>query len=162
MVGQSTPDFPEEFNRRLQAFDRDLWIQWHKPPFNPKYAGRWKILMCFEHCGDWWPDGRPKHSHVCRVTYVTMVQDDEGTPLPLGEHVLNKLREMRANSDSYGGQTERGLRNFIQASNNLDEELEQKRDQMREDVKHYNRRYHRIQVNRLIHLVEQHDLRPNK
>lgn len=161
VCGETTPSFPEDFNRRLQQFDKDLVLRWHKPPFSQK-PGRWQILMCTQHFEGSWPDGRPKHSHVCRVTYVMMVQDDEGTPLPLGEHVFAKLGEMRANSESYGGQTERGLQNFIRASNNLDEELKQKRESASEDVKRYNRKYHRVQVNKVVHLIEQHDLRPNK
>ena len=159
--GESTPSFPEDFNRRLQSFDRDLWITWHKSPFSNK-PGRWKIEMCVRHNGGFRANGAPEHSHVCNRTYVTMVEDEEGTPLPLGEHVLDKLREMRANSESYGGQTERGLRNFVRASDNLDQELEAKREMAREDIKRYNRKDKRVQVNRLMHLIEQHDLRPNK
>lgn len=163
VIGEQTPSFPEEFNRRLQTLDKDLIVAWHLPPHMRQKPGRWKIEMCIQHhAGELWPDGRPKHSHLCQRSYVTMVQDDEGTPLPLGDHVLEKLREMRTYSESFGGQTERGRANFIQHSNNLDAELEARREKNRDDVTAHNRRFNRLAFNRLVNLVERHDMRPNK
>src|SRR5450631_4599787 len=87
VLGDPTPSFPEDFNRKLQEFDRDLLVMWHLPPHLKTQPGRWKIEMCIKHSGENWLNGRPKHSHVCDRTYVMMVQDDDGTPLPLGDHV---------------------------------------------------------------------------
>lgn len=163
VLGDQTPSFPEDFNRRLQAFDKDLLVAWHLPPHMRHKPGRWKIEMCVQHhAGELWPDGRIKHSHLCQRVYVWMVQDDEGTPLPLGDHVLDKLREMRAYSESFGGQTERGRRNFIEHSNQLDQELAAKREAAAEDVREHNRRFNSPQFNRLMDLVARHDMRPNR
>lgn len=156
IVGDSTPSFPVEFNRRLQAFDKDLYIVWHQPPFTRK-PGRWKIEMCTRHHG-----GSREHSHLCHRVYVMMCQDNEGTPVPLGDWVLDKLREMRANSEMYGGQTERGLKNFILASNSIDQALEEKRESGRQDVIAHNRKFNRNQFNKLYDLIERHDMRPNR
>lgn len=95
-------------------------------------------------------------------TYVLMVQDDEDTPLPLGEHVIQKLQAMRAYTESFGGQTERGRENFIRHSNNIDQELAEKRDAKAEDVKTHNSRFNRRQLQRMADLVARHDMRPNK
>lgn len=163
VLGDSTPSFPEDFNRRLQAFDKDLIVAWHLPPHMRRKPGRWKIEMCVQHhAAELWADGRPKHSHLCQRIYVWMVQDDEGTPLPLGDHVLDKLREMRANSERFGGQTERGLRNFREHSKNIDAELEAKRQAASADMLAHNRRDKRAQFNKLMTLIERHDMRPNK
>lgn len=161
LVGRQLPSRPEEFERELQAFDRDLIISWHKPPTSK--PGRWKIEQCIQHSGKYHTDGRPKHDHLCERIYVMMVQDDEGTPLPLGEHVFQKLGAMRANVESLGGATERGLRNFIQRSNDIDAERAAKREAAGEDVKQHNRKFNRLTFNRLAHLMGQHDfLRPNR
>jgi hypothetical protein len=91
-----------------------------------------------------------------------MVTDEQGTPLPLGEHVIEKLRAMRAYSESFGGQTERGLKNFIHHSDAVDAELENQRAVAREDIMRHNRRFNRVTLNRAYNLLERHDLRPNK
>lgn len=163
VLGDQTPSFPEDFNRRLQSLDKDLLVSWHLPPHMRQKPGRWKIEMCVQHhAGALWPDGRIKHSHLCQRSYVWMVQDDEGTPMPLGDHVLDKLREMRAYSESFGGQTERGRANFIQDSNRIDAELAAKREEASEDAVDHNRRFNRAQFNKLMQLVERHDMRPNR
>lgn len=163
VLGDQTPSFSEDFNRRLQALDQDLIVAWHLPPHMRHKPGRWKIEMCVRHHpGELWPDGRLKHSHLCDRSYVWMVQDDEGTPLPLGDHVLDKLRAMRAYSESFGGQTERGRRNFIEHSNSIDANLATKREEASADVVEHNRRSNRVQFNKLLQLVERHDMRPNR
>jgi len=164
LVGSQIPAHPEEFERKLQAYDKDLLVVWHKPPtWKRSRPGVWKIEMCVaHHSGLSHSDGRPKHTHVCQRSYVMMVQDEQGTPLPLGDHVIEKLRSMRAYSESFGGQTERGLKNFIQHSDAIDAELENKRAVAREDIMQHNRRFNRVTLNRAYNLLEQHDLRPNK
>lgn len=161
VIGDSTPSFPEDFNRSLQNFDRDLWVTWHRSPYSKK-PGRWKIEMCITHAGEFWPDGKPKHSHLCDRTYVTMVQDEEGTPMPLGDHVIEKVKAMRGYAESFGGQTERGRENFIRDSNNIDEELAAKRALASSDIKRHNSRFNRPQLQRMADLVARHDMRPNK
>lgn len=164
VCGQGVPSFPEEFNTKLQELDKDLWIVWHHPPTWPaSRCGVWKIEMCIRHFAGDWPNGKPKHDHSCQRIYVMMVQDDEGTPLPLGDHVLEKLRAMRANSERLGGETPRGLANFIRESNNIDHELANKRAIADEDRMQHNRRYNRRQLSKAYDLLQRHDTaRPNR
>ena len=156
VMGESTPTFPEDFQRRLTAFDSSLLVTWHKPPFTNK-PGCWKIERCVKHRADGGP-----HNHVCERAYILMCLDADGTPMPLGEWVFEKLREMRQNWEALGGDTERGVKNAIALSNDIEQTMESKREAAREDVKTYNRKDKRVQINRLVTLVERHDLRPNK
>ena len=153
ILGNSTPSIPEAFQARLQAFDKDLMVCWHQPPIS-RQAGRWKIERCVKHHG-------LQHSHLCERVYILMCQDDEGTPMPLGDWVFTKLREMRSNWEALGGDTERGVRNAIAVSNCIDQELEQKRELASQDVVSYNRKDKRIQFNKLMMLIERHSMRPN-
>jgi len=68
VIGESTPTFPKEFQRRLQALDKDLLITWHRPPFWPPHRrGVWKIEHCIEHHGKGFDlQGTPIHDHTCR------------------------------------------------------------------------------------------------
>jgi hypothetical protein len=75
---------------------------------------------------------------------------------------LEKLREMRANSESYGGQTERGLRNFIYTSNEIDRIDGRKAPGGAQDIIEHNRKFNRRHFNEFYNLVERHDMRPNK
>lgn len=164
LMGDCTPSFPEDFQRRLQAFDPALLITWHRPPHWPrKRHGVWKIEICMRHHGKGYDfQGLPLHDHTCQRGYVLMCQDAEGTPMPLGEWIFEKLREMRHNWESFGGNTERGVKNAIAESNRVEHEMTQRREAASEDVKRYNRKDKRVQINKLVHLVQQHDLRPNK
>jgi len=164
LVGEQTPTPPEEFERKLQQYDRDLIVAWHKPPtWKRSRPGVWKIEQCVRHLsGLLHPDGRPKHTHVCQRSYVMLVTDEQGSPLPLGEHVIEKLRAMRAYSESFGGETERGLKNFIRNSDAIDAELENRRAVAAEGIMQHNRKYNRVTLNRAYNLLERHDLRPNK
>lgn len=91
-----------------------------------------------------------------------MCQDEEGTPMPLGEWIFEKLREMRQNWEALGGNTERGVRNALAESDRIEKEMEAKREAARLDVKEYNRKDKRLQINKLCNLIEQHDMRPNR
>jgi hypothetical protein len=158
VVGDTTPSFPEDFANRLKAFDPDLLITWHRPPHWPRSRrGVWKIERCARHRSDGGP-----HNHLCHRVYILMCQDSDGTPMPLGDWVFEKLLEMRANWEALGGDTERGVRNALAESDRIEQEMQQKREAAAEDVKRYNRKDKRVQINRLVHLVQQHDMRPNK
>lgn len=159
VIGESLPSVPESFQKRLQQFDPDLYVTWHVFRGKP---GRWKIERCTHHYGSFDLSGRPIHSHVCARVYILMCQDDEGTPLPLGEHVFEKLRQMRARWESLGGDTDRGVRNAIAESDRIETDLETKRQAAAEDVMAYNRKDKRLQINKAFDLIQRHDLRPNK
>lgn len=157
VMGESTPSFPEDFQKRLQAFDASLLITWHRPPHWPRHRrGVWKIERCIQH------HGPARHDHTCNRTYILMCQDAGGTPMPLGEWIFERLREMRANWEALGGDTERGVRNALAESDRIAGNLEAKREAASEDVKTYNRKDKRFQINKLVQLVERHDMRPNK
>jgi hypothetical protein len=164
VIGEATPSFPEDFQHRLQALDKDLLIIWHRPPHLPPHRhGVWKIEICLRHHGKGYDfKGLPLHDHTCQRGYVLMCQDAEGTPMPLGDWIFEKLREMRHNWETLGGNTDRGVKNAIAESDRIEHEMTQKREAASEDVKRYNRKDKRIQINKLVHLVQQHDLRPNK
>jgi hypothetical protein len=119
VLGDQTPTFPEDFQRRLQQFDKDLLITWHRPPHWPPHRrGVWKIEQCVQHR----PDGG-SHNHICNRTYIMVCQDDDGTPMPLGDWVFEKLREMRHNWERLGGNTPRGIENAIAESNRIEQAL---------------------------------------
>ena len=162
VIGDMTPSFPEDFNRRLQAFDKDLLVVWHMPPLAGSRPGRWKIEQCTEHNGSFRINGNPEHNHLCRRVYVMMVQDEEGTPMPLGDHVFTKLREMRENVERLGGATERGLKNYVQESNNIDVALEGKREEARKDIMDHNQKFNRTTFNRLGMVLDHLQTAPNK
>jgi hypothetical protein len=161
LLGEQIPSVPESFQRRLSEFDRDLYVCWHKSPFT-RDAGRWKIERCTRHYGQGFDmSGRPLHDHTCQRVYIMMCQDEQGTPKPLGDWVFEKLREMRHNWETLGGDTRRGIETAIKLSDAIEEAAEQKREQKFEDVMKHNRADKRVQINKLHHLVQQHDVRPN-
>lgn len=162
VIGDGTPSIPPEFQATLQQFDKDLLLAWHHPPAWPKSRpGMWKIEQCIEHHGSFALDGNPQHDHTCRRSYVWMVRDEDGVAMPLGDAVIDHLRAMRAHSESYGS-GERALRNFIAASNRLDDDLENKREERRKEIMDYNGRLNRRQLNQAHDLIQRHDMRPNK
>lgn len=163
LVGDQVPSAPTSFEERLQKYDKDLVLTWHKPPhWKRSRPGVWKVEQCVRHFGGMRSNGLPEHTHVCQRVYVMVIQDEDGTPIPLGDHVIEKLQAMRAYSESFGGQTERGLVNFIRNSDSIDEELASKRAAAAEDLMAHNRRYHRVQMNRIFNMIQQHDMRPNR
>lgn len=162
VVGDQIPSFPEDFNRRLQNIDPDLYVTWHQPPFSNK-AGRWKIEQCIGHHAQGnWPGGHPKHSNVCNRIYVAMAQDDEMTPLPLGDWLIDKLQKMRQYVDSLGGPTARGAENFRRESDNLDAERSAKIAHEMAEIARLNSVDNRRQWNEIWNFFSVHDPRPNK
>jgi hypothetical protein len=161
VLGEQTPSIPVNFQRRLSAFDSDLYVVWHKSPAS-KQPGRWKIERCTRHFGGRTESGRKVHDHTCVRVYILMCQDEEGTPKPLGDWVFEKLREMRSKWEALGGDTARGIQNALAESDRIEAELQTKREAAREDMITYNRKDKRLQINRLFNLIERHDLRPNR
>jgi len=155
LVGEQIPSVPVDFQRRLAAFDKDLYVVWHKSPYS-KQPGRWKIERCIRHFGG------KEHSHVCERVYILMCEDADGTPKPLGEWVLDELRAGRQRWEALGGDTERGVRNALAESNRVEQELQAKREAASEDMIKYNQKDKRFQFNKLIDLIARHDMRPNK
>src|SRR5689334_4770093 len=96
----SAPSIPDQFLRDLRAFDKDLFVLWS--PTRQRYF----VHQCTEHC----PQGVPinqGHTQLCRSIYVLVVADADGDMVPFNDRVMNTLREMRANSEKFGGETSR-------------------------------------------------------
>lgn len=164
LIGEQAPTFPADFQKRLQAFDRDLLIVWHQPPHWPRNRrGVWKVERCTRHFGKGFDlSGCPVHDHTCQRVYILMCQDEEGTPKPLGDWIFEKLREMRHNWEALGGDTEQGVKNALRESDRIEQQMTEKREAQSADVKEHNRKDKRLQINKLMNLVERHDMRPNK
>lgn len=138
MVGDSTPTISSDFVAKLKAFDPDLFVSW-----SPSRR-RFVIEQCTQHLSH-----SAEHNHLCRKSYVWMVQDEEKSMLPLGEHVFDHLKKMRANTESFGGPTERGLRNFRDYTGKLSIELKEKADRDMREVARLNSLDNKIQLNKV-------------
>lgn len=146
--GIRTPD--PSFVARLKAFDSDLTASWNK------LKNRWTIYQCIEH--------HPlsgEHSHLCRRTYVWLCQDEEGTMIPLGDYVMNRLAEMRRNSSQWG-EGEVALQRFKRHVANVEAEMKAKRERDMADISNHNRKFNKRQLEQVRHLMQQHDMRPNR
>lgn len=153
LVGEGGCPNPDEgFIQRLLSFDKDLTVGWNK------LKNRWVIEQCIEHHGGY----GSRHSYLCRRAYVWLVQDEDGDMMPLCERVMSKLREMRAYSESFGGQTERGLRNFKQYTDSVETELRAERERKMHAVMQEAARDGKRQLEQVRHLMQQHDMRPNR
>ena len=82
--------------------------------------------------------------------------------LPLGDHVFDKLRQMRSNTEPFGGANERGLKNFREYTDRVDQEMCQKSHDPMREVARLNSIDHQIQPNRARMLMQRHDMRPNR
>lgn len=151
----AAPSIPDLFLKSLQAFDKDLFVMWS--PTRERYL----VHQCVEHC----PNGEKincGHTQLCRSIYVVICQDKDGVMVPLNERVITTLREMRTESEKFGGETERGLQNYRQFSSGLDKELEEKRELAVKDLYAHNRKFNRITFNRLGLMYQHLFTTPNK
>jgi hypothetical protein len=147
-IATPPPAIPGEFLQTLRAFDADLFVLWS--PTRERYL----IHQCTQHVLEG-PKINNGHTQLCRSVYVVICQDRDGFMLPLNDRVMSTLREMRAHSESYGGQTPQGLANFRRHTAGLDREIESKRDaKMRDNLAH-NRKWHRVQFNKLHTMFQQ-------
>lgn len=143
------PSIPAEFLRNLKSFDTDLFVLWS--PIRQRYF----IHQCTEHVTQGVPVNNG-HSQLCRSSYVLACQDVDGAMVPLNDRVLNTLRKMRATSETFGGQTERGLQNYKQYSRNVGKEIEEKRETDLQDTVKHAHKSNRITWNKLWALAERH------
>jgi hypothetical protein len=138
---------PDWFTRGLKDIDRALFVVW-----NPNRK-LWVIARCLR-------DDNNLHEHdpkMCAQTLVLIVESEMfGGYAPLTERVLDKLRSM----DMW---QKHGSWENMTAETEAKEERQQakiKQDQ-KEDIEHCSRD-NRVQVNKMVHLIQQHDLRLNK
>lgn len=150
------PEIPVRFLCELTQFDPDLFVLWSPT------RGRYFIHQCIEHT----LSGTPVscgHTQLCRSSYVLVAQDVDGTMVPLNERVINTLRQMRATSESFGGQTERGLQSYKNFSDGLDRKMAEDRENKLQDVMQYSRKDNRLVWNKLWALASTHLFsKPNK
>jgi hypothetical protein len=149
------PSIPDLFLKSLLAFDKDLFVLWS--PTRQRYL----VHQCVEHNATGAKINQG-HTQLCRSVYVVICQDKDGVVVPLNERVLSTLREMRAESERFGGDTERGLKNYLQHSNNVDHELESKRESAVKDLYAHNQKFNRISFNRLGLMYQHLFTAPNK
>ncbi len=147
LVGSGAPRASEEFQTRLRRFDPTLLVSW-----NPR-RGKWVIEQCVGH------HGGAGHSHLCERIYVWMVQTEKGDPMPLGDHVLQKLASIDNAKRGFGPEHREA---FIRSLNDEQLELDRKREAEIEDVFHHNSRFNRPQLAKAWNLIQRHDLRVNR
>lgn len=148
VVGDAAPSVPDWFRTRLAHYDPTLLLAWNGR------KRKWVIEQCVRHHAP-----AAAHSHVCERIYVWMVQDAQGDPMPLGEHVLEKLAAIDLQRQGFGPEDRE---KFIRRLNQEQLELERKREAEIASMMRHNRLYHRVQLNRAFSLIQRHDLRVNR
>lgn len=139
----------EEFKVKLHAFDPKLTVSWND------LKQRFVIEMCEQHLS-----GLTEHNHLCRRSYVWLVQDEEdGSMLPLGEHVLDKLRSIDNERKGYGPEDAAA---FIRDFKANDKSIRDKISRDQSDAVKHASRMNRIQLRKALHLIQQHSLEVNQ
>jgi hypothetical protein len=139
---------PDWFRLQLRSVDPSLIVY-----FNP-IRNRWVIDRCtlggMGHVSD--------HAHTaeCPKTNVFWVQGEAGEYMPLCDAVISKLRSMDAWSKFGSWENMTRL-----AENKEADQKEAIQQEMKDDIKHASRDG-RVQMNKMVHLIQQHDLRLNK
>jgi hypothetical protein len=146
---------PADFVKSLQdTFGDNMHVEWNM------MRKKWVIEQCSGQCYSTTRDGVRYHSHACNRIYVWLVEDEDKNYMPLGAHVLEKLRELDT-SRKYGV-GEAALRRFLLESKNIDEERDNKfRQHVRDEVRHA-RRENRVTFNKLKMLFDRHSMKPNR
>src|ERR1043165_5149069 len=80
---QRTPG--EDFVGQLRAFDPRLIVTWNRR------KNRWLIEECMQHAIEAPIEG---HCHLCRRSYVWLVQDPDGGYMPLCSRIIEELKGM--------------------------------------------------------------------
>lgn len=146
--GVRTPD--ASFIARLKAFDKDLCVAWNTR------KNRWAIEQCTEH-----HPVNGEHSHLCKRVLAWLCQDEDGDMVPLGDFVMAKLAEMRTFSEQFG-EGPQSLERFKRFVNNQEAEMRAKREAAVADINDHNRKFNKRQFEHVRHLMQQHDMRPNR
>jgi hypothetical protein len=148
--GTRTPD--ADFVQRLREFDNDLTVFW-----NPRRE-RWCIEQCIEH-DSFNADGT--HSNLCRRIHVKLVQDADKEMMPLCQRVIDGLAEDRKFTEQFG-EGPQSLERFHKYVADLEAEDKAKRERKRQEIMRDNAKDHKRQLEAVRHLMQQHDMRPNR
>jgi len=142
------PAISDAFRQRLRETDPDLCVAWNS------IKKRFVIEQCVKHLS-----GTVEHSHVCDRLYVLMVQDEDGCMLPLGDKVIEMIKARDVSKLGYGPND---LNRFQTDIKNAAKEEIERRQKAGEAAIRYGSRHNRRQLLQAIHLVQQHNLTPNK
>ena len=142
------PAIPESFIAQLRQYDSTLLVAWNS------IKNRFVIEKCDEHYAE-----GPAHSHLCRRSYVLMAQDDEGVMLPLGDHVMDKIRAADVTRAGYGPDD---LAKFLADQKAVLKKDHEDRDKKMRDAVRHGSKLNRRQLLRAIHLIQQHNLTVNQ
>jgi hypothetical protein len=134
---------PESFVGQLYSLDPRLIVTWNRRKH------RWVIEECMEHIIEAPTLG---HSHLCRRSYVWMVQGEDGSYRPLESSVIEELKGMDVYK-KYGGPD-----GVIRRMQEIDAENQDKqRKDIREEIQ-ARKRDNRRQINEVVTLVERHNI----
>lgn len=142
------PSVPEGFREKLRQYDPTLCVSWNT------FKKRFVIEQCVRHNSD-----TAEHTHVCLRNYVLLVQDPEGCMLGLGEKVIEMIAQRDVTKAGYGPDD---LDRFIRDMRNKRQEHYQKTERKMDQVIGEGARDNRRQLLKAVHLIQQHNLTPNR
>lgn len=152
LPGQTAPDgpaVPDWFRERLRQYDSSLLVSWSR------LKRRFVIEQCVRH----YPDPAGNHTFTCGRVYVLLAQDPEGAMMPLGERVLEMIRERDVEKAGYGPHD---LTRFLKDQHLIGEKAAAESEKAQQDVIRYGARHNRRQLLKAVHLIQQHNMTPNK
>jgi len=143
------PSIPEWFLVQLRSIDAGLVVYWNK------FQNRFVIDRCIN-------PAPHTHTAACERANVMICEDEEHGYMGPSDRILEKLRSMDAWT-KYGSSGEPGLMRQRKERENAKAEWDRKAEEEARAIWRDGFRDDRVQVNRLVHLLQQHDvLRPNK
>lgn len=151
LVGNSqggAPAVSDAFRQMLRGYDPDLLVSWNS------LKRRFVIEQCVRHYA-----ATSEHTHVCQRLYVLMAQDEAGVMVPLGEKVMDMIREKDTRKAGYGPGD---LARFLRDQRRVIEADREDRSKKMGEVIRYGSRHNRAQLRKALHLIQQHDLRVNQ
>jgi hypothetical protein len=134
---------PESFVEQLSSLDARLIVTWNRRKH------RWVIEECMEHAIES-PSGG--HSHLCRRSYVWMVQGEDGSYRPLESSVIEAVKGMDINKKFGGAEGIIRRMEEIEAENDA-----QQRKDIRDEIQ-ARKRDNRRQINEVVTLIERHNV----
>lgn len=150
LPGQTSegPAIPESFVRQLRQYDPTLLVAWNQ------IKKRHVIEQCVRHLSP-----GPEHSHLCDRNFVVMAQDDEGVMLPLGDAVIDKIKAADVSRAGFGPDD---LAKFLSSQKEVLKADRADRDKKMTEAFKHGSRFNKRQLLHAKHLIDQHDLRPNR
>lgn len=133
----------ESFVESLYALDPRLIVTWNRRKH------RWVIEECMEHAIE---SPHRGHSHLCRRSYVWLVQGEDGSYRPLESSVIEAIKGMDVYK-KFGG-PEGIIRRMEEID--ADNDAQQRKD-IRDEIQ-ARKRDNRRQINEVVTLIERHNI----